>query len=120
MWESLIIKCLFESFTLLTQSIPLFADKCVQGIRANRDIGRSHAESSTAVAAVIAMIFGYETGSDVAKQAIREQKTVKRVVTERGLVTAQEAEWLLDPVNLTDPKRLDEALVRIMHKGNKG
>lgn len=119
-WESLIVKCLFESFTLLTQSIPLFADKCVYGIHANREVCRSHAESSTAVAAVIATLFGYEIGSDVAKQAIREQKTVKQVVTERGLVTAQEAEWLLDPGNLTDPKRLDEVLVRIMHKGNKG
>ncbi|MED1793555.1 aspartate ammonia-lyase [Brevibacillus nitrificans] len=115
-WESLIVKCLFESFTLLTESIPLFASKCVSGIRANRDVCRSHAETSTAVAAVIATIFGYETGSDVAKLAIREQKTVKQVVVESGLITAQEAEWLLDPVNLTDPKRLDDVLVRVRQK----
>lgn len=36
-WAPTLYKNLFESFDLLTKVIPLFIDKCVNGITANRD-----------------------------------------------------------------------------------
>ena len=108
-WEPVIIKSLFESCRLLTNSIPLFAEKCVQGITANKEVCRGYAEFSIALTAVIAAVFGYETGSRVAKVAYHENISVKNAATQMGILSPDEAERLLDPVMLTNPKKCAEA-----------
>lgn len=101
-WESIFAKCLFESCQLLTNCMPMFAEKCLQGIQANREVCRKHAESSIALATVISSIYGYELGSKVAKTAYQQNKTVKEVAVEMDIFTPDEANELLDPMLLTD------------------
>lgn len=106
-WEAIIMKCLFESSTLLIRSIPLFAYKCVQGIKANTEICRAYAEGSTAVSALVSAVFGYEIGAKVAKKAINAHKTVREVVVEDGLLDPESADLLLDPMNMTDSTKME-------------
>lgn len=44
-WESIIMKCLFDSCILMANSILIFADKCVAGIEVDREVCRRHAYS---------------------------------------------------------------------------
>lgn len=104
-WEPLMMKCLDESFRLLTQSITLFANKCVNGIRANKDVCAKFAESSIALSTVISTIFGYETGQSVAKYANEKGILVKTAAIEMGILTPDEADKLLDPMVLTNPEK---------------
>ena len=109
-WEPVIIKCLFESCRLLNDSIPLFVQKCIKGIKVNEKVCKKYAESSIALSTVIASLFGYKTGSMVAKKAADENKTIKEVVLELGILTKEEAEKYLDPMFLTNPEKSAEIL----------
>ena len=110
-WESVIGKCLFESLSVLTNSIALFRDYCVAGIRANREICRKYAEESISLSAVISSLFGYPAGSRVAKIAADKKISVGEAAIEAGLLTSQEAEEVLNPLNLTDCS-LTEKMIR--------
>lgn len=111
-WEPVIIKAPFESCTLLSNVIPLFIDKCLTHLAANEAVCRRNAEQSTALATVISTLFGYKTGSDVAKKAFEENRSVKDVVLAEGLLTKEQADYLLDPMMMTDPKASALAIKR--------
>ena len=109
-WEPVIIKALFESCGLLTRAIPLFIDKCLKDLQPNREVCRQYAEQSIALATVISTLFGYKEGSRVAKKAFADNSSVKEVALEEGLLTEAEAEYLLDPMVMTDPVASAEAI----------
>jgi fumarate hydratase class II len=44
---------------------------------------------------------GYDKASDVAKTALKEDKTVREVVVEKGYLTEAEADEVLDPESMT-------------------
>ena len=111
-WEPIIIKALFESCTLLTNVIPIFINKCLKDLQVNEQVSRRYAEESTALATVIATLFGYQTGSSVAKAAHKKGCTVKDVVLEQKLLTPEQAEYLLDPMSMTDPHKSAAAIKR--------
>lgn len=104
-WESLILNAVTESCQLLIGCLPLLSDKCIRGIVANTAKCRQDAESSLALSTVIATLFDYQTASDLAKQADQQQKTIKQVVIESELMSAEEAERYLDPLMMSDPQR---------------
>lgn len=100
-WEPVITKCIAESCTLLTNSLRLFTDKCIEGIRANATICREYCDKSVALSTVVAILFGYPKGSKIAKAAIKQNKTIKEVVIDEGVLTKEQADVLLDPMLMT-------------------
>ncbi|MDV8011392.1 class II fumarate hydratase [Rhodococcus sp. IEGM 1241] len=91
---------LLESFTLLANVSRLFADKCVSGLVAHEEHLKTLAESSPSIVTPLNSAIGYEEAAAVAKQALKEKKTIRQVVIERGLVPDKLCEEELD-------KRLD-------------
>jgi fumarate hydratase class II len=91
---------LLESFTLLANVSRLFADKCVDGLVANEEHLKQLAESSPSIVTPLNSAIGYEEAAAVAKQALKDKKTIREVVLERGLVPEKLSEEELD-------KRLD-------------
>ena len=91
---------LLESFTLLANVSRLFADKCVDGLVANEEHLKQLAESSPSIVTPLNSAIGYEEAAAVAKQALKDKKTIREVVLERGLVPEKLSEDELD-------KRLD-------------
>jgi len=111
-WEPVIIKCIAESATLLTNGVKLFVDKCINGITANKEICREYSEKSIALSTVIAMIFDYPTGSKIAKEAVKSGLSIKEVAIKNNILSEADANILLDPFLLTDgellAKKVDE------------
>ena len=101
-WEPVIIKNLAEQFKLLTGGAIKFADLCIDGIKANVDKLRADAEATMANATVASTILGYVKGTDIARKAVAENKTVKQVVKELGLFPDAEVDKLFDTLMLTD------------------
>lgn len=75
-----------ESLMLLANVSRLFADKCITGLEANVDRLKFLAESSPAIVTPLNSIIGYEEAAAVAKQALREGKTIRQTVIDRGLI----------------------------------
>jgi fumarate hydratase class II len=89
-----------ESFKLLANVSRLFADRCIVGLEANVEHLKTLAESSPSIVTPLNSAIGYEEAAAVAKQALKEKKTIRQVVVERGLVPDKLSEEELD-------KRLD-------------
>lgn len=118
-WEPVITKCLAESAVLLTGGLRRFTEKCINGIKANRAVCRGYSERSTALSTVVATLFGYPQGSKVAKMAAAEDKSIKEIVIREGILSAEEAEELLDPMLMAKPDDF-RAKVKAWHARHKG
>jgi fumarate hydratase class II len=94
-----------QNIELLANVARVFAHKCVDGISANIDVLQHYAESSPAIAARLNPIIGYEKAAEIAKEAGLTGKTVKQLVIEKGILSAAEAEKVLDPRLLTAPSK---------------
>ncbi|TVS84935.1 class II fumarate hydratase [Mycobacterium helveticum] len=77
---------ILESFTLLTNVSRLFAQRCIVGLKANVDHLRELAESSPSIVTPLNSAIGYEEAAAVAKQALKERKTIRQTVIDRGLI----------------------------------
>jgi fumarate hydratase, class II len=89
-----------ESFTLLANVSKLFATKCIDGLVANDKHLRELAESSPSIVTPLNSAIGYEEAAKVAKEALKERKTIRQTVIDRGLIGDKLSEAELD-------KRLD-------------
>jgi len=91
---------ILESFTLLANVSKLFATKCIEGLVANEEHLRDLAESSPSIVTPLNSAIGYEEAAKVAKEALKERKTIRQTVIDRGLIGDKLSEAELD-------KRLD-------------
>jgi len=96
---------LSQNIELLANVARVFAHKCIDGITANIDVLQTYAESSPAIATKLNPILGYEKAAEIAKEAGQTGRTVKQLVVEKGLLSAEEAEKILDPKHLTAPSK---------------
>ncbi|OAT69724.1 class II fumarate hydratase [Mycobacteroides immunogenum] len=77
---------LLESFTLLANVSRLFVDKCVDGLIANEEHLKTLAESSPSIVTPLNSAIGYEEAAAVAKEALKQRKTIRQTVIDRGLI----------------------------------
>jgi fumarate hydratase, class II len=77
---------LLESFKLLTNVSKLFAERCIDGLIANEARLREQAESSPSIVTPLNSAIGYEEAAAVAKEAVKEKKTIRQTVIDRGLI----------------------------------
>jgi fumarate hydratase, class II len=95
-----------ESIQLLANVSRLLADRCVAGIEANVEHCRRLAESSPSIVTPLNRYIGYENAAAVAKQALKEGRTIREVVIENGYVasgslTEEELDKALDVLAMT-------------------
>jgi fumarate hydratase class II len=83
-----IARNVLESVRLLAAVSRLLADRCVAGLTANEQVCREYAESSPSIVTPLNRYLGYDEAAFVAKQALREGKTIRQVVIERGHVAS--------------------------------
>jgi fumarate hydratase, class II len=81
-----IARNVLESARLLTAVAKLLADKVFDGVVANVDRMRELAESSPSIVTPLNRYLGYEEAASIAKQSLKERKTIREVVIERGHV----------------------------------
>ncbi|HWH36801.1 MAG TPA: aspartate ammonia-lyase [Candidatus Limnocylindrales bacterium] len=92
-----------ESLVVLTNGTRQFATQCVAGIEADVERAAWLLENSSAMATPLAPYIGYALAAEIAKQAVAEGRTIRELVVERGIFTAEELAEILDPHELTRP-----------------
>jgi len=93
----LVAACLLESIDLLANASDMLRLHCVAGIEANEEQCRRHVRNSTATAAALLPVLGYEGVCRVIEKARKDAKSVRQVVTEERLLTVEEFEELISP-----------------------
>ena len=86
-----------QSARLLAESMDSFTERCVCGIRPNREKMRRNLEQSLMLVTALSPEIGYENAAKVAKTAFAEDKTLKAVCVEKGLLDEERASELLRP-----------------------
>ncbi|MDP8905799.1 MAG: aspartate ammonia-lyase [Chloroflexota bacterium] len=92
-----------ESLTILANGCRQFARECVAGIEADAERAAWLLEQSSAMATPLAPYIGYALAAAIAKEAVATGKTIRQLVIEKGIFTADELEQILDPHELTRP-----------------
>jgi fumarate hydratase class II len=81
----LIARNLLDSIRLLTSTSRIFAEKCVDGIRANEEGCRRSAESTLAAATALNPYIGYDKGAEIVKEAAGSGRMLREVAAEMGV-----------------------------------
>jgi fumarate hydratase class II len=76
---------LLDSIKLLTSAARLLAEKCVDGIEANREVAEHYAELTLSAAAALNPYIGYDAGSEIVKEAAASGRSLREVARERGV-----------------------------------
>ena len=97
---------LLESIRLLANISRLLADRVVDGIVADEERCRELAESSPSIVTPLNKYVGYENAAKLAKQSLKEKKTIRQVVleggyVERGDLTEAQLDEALDVLSMT-------------------
>jgi len=97
-----IARNLLDSITILSSASTMLAQKCVDGLQANEDALRRHAESTPAIATALNPHIGYDRATEIVTEAVASRRTIREVAIEKGV----------------DEATLDEALD--LHKMARG
>ncbi len=81
----LIARNLLESIRLLSTSSLAFAEKCVEGIRANEAGCERSAESTLAAATALNPYIGYDKGAEIVNEAASSGRMLRDVALEKGV-----------------------------------
>jgi fumarate hydratase class II len=92
---------LLESIRLIASVSRALADKCVEGTVADVERCRSYALSSPSIATSLNPYIGYENAAKVVKIALAENKDLRSVVLEMGLLGEDEVDRALDVLAMT-------------------
>ena len=98
---------LLESIRILSTSITLLAERCVDGIEADAERMATYAASSASIVTPLNRVIGYEAAAKIAKHALARGSTIREAVLDLGFV---------DRGELTEAQ-LDEALDLIAMTG---
>ena len=80
-----IARNLLESIELLASAARLFAEKCVDGIEANREICERYAELTLSAATALNPHVGYDKASEIVKEAVASGRSLRDVARDAGV-----------------------------------
>jgi fumarate hydratase class II len=98
----MIVHNLLESVRLLTAASNTFAVACVRGIEANTERARSLVERNAIIVTALNPHIGYDNGAKIAKEAVATGRSVRDLVIEAGLMSAEEVDVALDIKSMTE------------------
>ena len=102
-FEPIIFYCLFQSIDTIAYAVNTFVDNCVIGITANETRCRYFVENSVGIITAICPYVGYQKAAEIAKEAIKTGESVRKLIIETGLLTKEQMDEIMDPVQMTEP-----------------
>jgi fumarate hydratase class II len=92
---------LYEMMHVMIGAVSAFTDKCVVGITANEEKAAGWLAKNAILVTALNREIGYLNGAAVAKEAMATGKTIKEVVVEKGLLSGERVDELLDVTAMT-------------------
>ena len=93
---------LLFTMRILTNASRVFAERCVEGIEADRAQCEHWLERSPALVTALAPRIGYAEAAKLAKEAVAKNVTVRQLVMEKGVLKGKDLEAVLDLLAMTE------------------
>jgi len=90
----LLARNLLDSVKLLASASRLFAEKCIEGIEANRETCERYAELTLSAATALNPYIGYDRATEIVKEATSSGRSLREVAREKGVDEATLGEAL--------------------------
>src|SRR6058998_2240252 len=81
----LLARNLLDSIRLLASASRLFAEKCVEGIEANRETCERYAELTLSAATALNPYIGYDKATEIVKEAASSGRSLREVARDAGV-----------------------------------
>ncbi len=104
--EPVIVQSIFESIEMLKNGMNTLNHRCIKDITANEAHCREQVHNSIGLVTALNPLLGYELSTKVAKQALKENRSVYDLVLEQGLISREELDNVLKPENMIKPRKL--------------
>ena len=105
-FEPIIAYRLLSAVGELRNACGVLRTKCVEGITANPDRMRWFVEHSIGIVTALVPVLGYETSTEIAKEALESGRGVYEIVMDRKLLTRAQLDEVLNPEKMTAPRRV--------------
>ena len=83
-------------------SVRAFTEKCVVGVIANTEKAEGWLAKNAILVTALNPVIGYSKGAEVAKEAMDSGRTIREVVLEKGYLSEDEVDKLLDARQMTE------------------
>jgi len=95
---------LFRALDMLGRACRTLAERCIDGITANREFCRRQVENSIGLVTALNPLLGYEKSTEIAQAALSSGRSVYEVVLEKGYLSKEQIDEMLTPENMTRPR----------------
>jgi len=103
-FEPIIAYRLLTGMMILSRACDVLRVRCITGITANPDRMRKFVEESIGIVTALVPVLGYETATEIAKEALESGRGVYDLVCDKGLMTRAELDHALNPEAMTRPR----------------
>jgi len=118
-FEPVLFANLFQSLDILRRGIKTFYKKAILGITVNKELCVLYVERSAGIVTALAPHIGYKIAAEIAKEAIKLNKSIKDLVIEREILSEEDLDIILNINNLTSPGISGEELLIQKKKQDK-
>ena len=110
---------ILQSMKILTNSLKMFREFCINGIEANEERCLELLHKSTAVATALNPYLGYNVVSKIVKETLKNNSTIKETVLKYNLIEEEDLSRILSLEEMTQPREADKELIsKIKNSGN--
>lgn len=110
-FEPVLFANLFQSLDILRRGTKIFRERAISGITVNKEVCLLYVERSAGLVTALAPHIGYKLSSEIAKEAIKLNKNIRDLVIEKGILSEEDLDIILDINNLTSPGISGEELL---------
>jgi len=100
---------LLQSIRILKNGMDVFYRYAIAELEANKERCKAYVDQSFGVVTALNPHLGYEVAAQLVKEALKTGATIKELILERQLLTEEEIEDILDPIQMTTPGIAGEA-----------
>ena len=101
--EPVLSHAIMESNIFLGNAIDTLREKCIKGITANKDVCLNMVKNSIGIVTALNPYIGYKNSTEIAKEALETGKSVYDLVLEKGVLSQEKLDEILDPANMLNP-----------------
>ncbi|WP_042399468.1 aspartate ammonia-lyase [Geomicrobium sp. JCM 19037] len=101
--EPVLVFNLLQSLSVLENGLTVLRKYALEGMTANVEHNEAQVHKSVGIVTAINPHVGYEVASRVAKEALSTGRSVKEICLERGILTEEELDEILDAQEMTNP-----------------
>lgn len=101
--EPVLSHAIMENINFLGNALDTLREKCIVGITANKDICLNMVRNSIGIVTALNPYIGYKNSTEIAKEALETGRSVYDLVLERGILSEERLNEILDPENMLKP-----------------